>query len=87
MYDIPESIEELFANGEQSYTITDPEQSGDNIFGMALFLECLDVPEEMIEVDDGTQVTLFNGKKRIVINSGGIGDFHLHGFDVAVLDA
>lgn len=39
------------------------------------------------ECDDGTQVTLFNGKRRIVIDSGGLGDFPLHGYDVTVLDA
>jgi len=85
-YDIPESVKELFANGESSYSITDPYQSGDNIFAMNLFLECVGVPDEMIVIDDGTQVTLKNGDKRIVIDSGGLGDFHLHGFDVTVLD-
>lgn len=86
MYDIPESVDELFENGESSYSITDPEQSGDNIFAMNLFLECVGVPSEMVECDDGTQVTLFDGKRRIVIDSGGLGDFHLHGYDVTVVD-
>ena len=87
VYEIPESVEELFNNGERSYSITDPEQSGDNIFAMNLFLECVGVPAEMVECDDGTQVTLNAGKRRIVIDSGGLGDFHLHGYDVTVLDA
>lgn len=30
-------------------------------------------------------VTLFDGKRRIVIDSGGLGDFHLHGYNVTVL--
>lgn len=86
MYEIPGSVEELFNNGEQSYSITDPNQSGDNIFAMNLFLECVGVPAEMVECDYGTQVTLFNGEQRIVIDSGGLGDFHLHGYDVTVMD-
>lgn len=86
MYDIPESVAELFANGEASYRITDPEQSGDNIFALRLFLDLVGVPSEMVECDDWTQVTLFNGVRRIAIDSGGLGDFHLHGYDVTVLD-
>lgn len=52
---------------------------------MQLFLELVEVPEEMIECDDGTQVTLFDGTTRLVIDSGGLGDFHLHGYDVTVI--
>lgn len=85
MYDIPESVDELFANGEENYSITDPEQSGDNVFAMRLFLECVGVPDDMVESDYGTQVTLFNGKRRLVVDSGGLGDFHLHGFQVTEL--
>ena len=86
-YCIPENVAELFANGESSYSITDPDESGDNIFAMNLFLEAVGVPSEMVEEDLGTQVTLFDGKTRIVIDSGGLGDFHLHGYDVTVVDA
>jgi len=86
MYNIPGSVEELFANGESNYSITDPDEPGDNIFAMGLFLECVGVPGEMVELDDGTQVTLFDGKTRLVIDSGGLGDFHLHGFDVTVVN-
>lgn len=41
----------------------------------------------MSECHDGTQVTLFDGETRIVIDSGGLGDFHLHGYDVTILEA
>lgn len=85
-YNIPESVEELFANGEQSYSISDIDQPGSNVFGMLLFLGCVGVPTDMIEDNQGTQVTLFDGTKRIVIDSGGLGDFHLHGFDVSVVE-
>jgi len=83
-YNIPDNVQELFANGECSYSIIDPDQPGDNIFSLRLFLECVGVPSEMIEEDLGTQVTLCDGTKRIVIDSGGLGDFHRHGYDVTV---
>ena len=84
-WDIPEDVAELFANGERSYHIKDEDQVGDNIFAMNLFLECVGVPSEMIKHHDGTQVTLFDGKTHLVIDSGGLGDFHLHGYDVTIL--
>lgn len=84
-YDIPESVAELFANGERSYHIIDVDQAGDNVFAMRLFLECVGVPAEMVECDDGTQITLFDGTTRIVIDCRGLGDFHLHGYDVTVI--
>ena len=86
-YDIPENTAELFANGERSYHIKDRDEAGCNIFAMNLFLECVGVPSEMIQCHDGTQVTLFDGKTRLVIYSGGLGDSHLHGYDVTILEA
>ena len=86
MYDIPETVEELFSNGEAAYSITDPEQPGDNIFAMRLFLDLVGVPDGFIEIDDGTQVTVFDGETRLVIDSGGLGDFHLHGFTTTVVE-
>ena len=84
-YSIPENTVELFANGERSYHIKDPAEAGDNIFAMNLFLEFVGVPSEMIECHEGTQVTLFDGETRLVIDSGGLGDFHLHGYEVTIL--
>jgi hypothetical protein len=86
-YCIPENTSELFANGDKSYHIKDRDQAGDNIFAMNLFLECVGVPSEIVECHDGTQVTLFDGRTRMVIDSGGLGDFHLHGYDVTILEA
>jgi len=86
MYDLPETLDDLFRNREASYSITDPEQRGDNIFALNLFLELVGVPDEMIERWDETQATLFDGNRRIVIDSGGLGDFHLHGYDVSVVE-
>lgn len=85
-YNIPGDAKEFFANGEEQYSIIDHEQSGDNIFAMQLFLECVDIPDEMIEEDDGTQVVLSNGTKRLVIDSYGLGNFDRHGYDVTVAE-
>jgi len=84
-WNIPNNVKELFSNGDQSYSIRDTDYSGDNIYAMGLFLDNVGIPEEMIETNDGTQVILFDGKTRLCVNSGGLGDFHLHGFEVTVL--
>ncbi len=86
-YRIPGDVDELFANGEAQYQICDPDHPGDNLFAMELFLESVDVPEQFIEEDDGTQVVLSNGSARLCIDSYGLGDFHLHGYDVTVMEA
>jgi hypothetical protein len=82
-YSIPADSDELFANGETHYHIHDHERSGDNIFALQLFIECVDVPEQFIVEDNGTQVIVCNGEKTLCIDSGGEGDFHLHGYDVS----
>jgi len=84
-YYIPADVDELFANGRAQYEIYDRDQAGDNVFAMDLFLECVGVPEEMIEEDEGTQVILNDGVTLLCIDSGGLGDFYHHGYDVTVL--
>jgi hypothetical protein len=44
--------------------------------------------DEMIEEDNGTQVILKhpNYKYKLCIDSGGLGDFFSHGYDVSVLE-
>lgn len=37
----------------------------------------------MIVEDYGTQIVVEKDGKKLVIDSGGLGDFHLHGFDVS----
>ena len=81
-YNVPGDVAELFANGENQYSICDPEQSGNNIFAMNLFVELVDIPAEMIIEDEGTQIIVTDGNKTLCIDSGGLGDFHLHGYDV-----
>lgn len=87
VWDIPADTDELFANGSANYSICDRGYPGDNVYGMRLFLESVGVPPEMIELDDGTQVTLSGGQKRLVVDCGGLGDFHKHGFCVTELQA
>lgn len=86
IYEVPENTAELFTNGETSYRICDPEQSGDNIEAMNLFINVVDIPSEMIEENYGTQITICDGSKRLVIDSGGLGDFHLHGYEVSLAE-
>ena len=84
-YYIPADVDELFTNGKAQYEIYDWDQAGDNVFAINLFLECVNVPDEMIEECEGTQVILNDGVTRLCIDSGGLGDFYHHGYDVTVL--
>lgn len=86
-YSVPGDVAELFANGEDSYEIRDPEQSGDNIFAMTLFCEVVGIPEDMIVTDDGTQIIVTDGNKTLCIDSCGLGDFHLHGYSVSEIES
>lgn len=85
VYDLPGDVDELFANGEYHYEIRDAEQSGDNIFAMKLFIEAVGIPEAMIVADYETQIIVDNGERQLRIDSYGLGDFHLHGYDVTVV--
>jgi hypothetical protein len=89
IYEIPDSVKELFEQGENSYRIIDysiPEM--DNIESMQYFLESIGATDDNIETDDGTQVVLvhpdFNHK--LVVDSSGLGDFYSHGYDVSFLE-
>jgi len=83
-YEVPENCVELFANGDAFYVIEDPEKRGDNVFEMKIFLESVGVPESFVEFDEGTRVILSNGEKRLQIDSGGLGDFSSHCFQVSL---
>ena len=85
-YDIPDSIEELFNNGDSNYSITDPNQSGDNIFGLNLFLDHLNIDEDNMELNEETRVILLYNGKRLTIDCYGLGDFHLHGYEVKIIE-
>jgi len=88
IYEIPASVKELFDYGEtMGYRIIDytkPEM--DNIQSMAFFLELIGVKDENIFQDDGTQVILMHPdyEYKLVIDSGGLGDFYAHGFTISL---
>lgn len=86
-YDIPESVSELFANGERSYSIVDYDiEPMDNIQSMAFFLDEVGVTCEDIAEADGTQVYLKHKDYpyQMCVDAGGLGDFYSHSFSVSI---
>jgi hypothetical protein len=90
IYDVPSSMDELFERGENSYRIIDYTiEEMDNIQSMCYFLDYIGAVGDNIEVDDGTQVVIVHPgfDYKLVIDSGGLGDFYSHGYDVSFLVA
>ena len=89
-YEIPDSIKELFEQGETSYRIIDydPTMEMDNIQSMQHFCEVVGISNDFIETNDGTQIVLKHPdfENKLVVDSGGLGDFFSHGFDVSKYD-
>lgn len=90
IYEIPDNIANLFKEvngngGILSYRIINytERMSMDNNESMQHFIESVGITTDYIEEDLGTQITLIHPDydKRIVIDSGGLGDFYSHGFD------
>lgn len=89
IYEIPDNFTELFnevyENGSMSYRIIDYNEGMhmDNIQSLRYFLDCVGIYDDYIEEDLGTQVTLSHPEylDRIVIDSGGLGDFYSHSFE------
>lgn len=86
-WNLPKDVNELFANVPTSYHIIDHDYSGDNIYAMSLFVDNVTGLGDFITLDDGTQITATKDGKTIVIDSGGLGDFHMHGYDVTLSEA
>ena len=87
IYEIPNSVKEMFEQGENSYRIIDYSiQEMDNIQSMQYFIEHIGATSDNIEVDDGTQVVIIHPDfgHKLVIDSGGLGDFYSHGYDVTL---
>lgn len=87
-YDIPETIEALFNNGNCFYSIVDYDINPmDNIASMKLFLDEIGIKEENIAEYDGTQVYLKHDAFpfQIRVDSGGLGDFYSHSFNATVI--
>ena len=84
-HDIPASVEELFELGECSYSIVGYDREMDNIESLAYFLDEIGAGPWVCE-DWGTQVRLVHQgfTYELVIDSGGLGDFYSHRYDVHV---
>lgn len=89
IYEIPDSLLDLFKkvleNDGTSYRIIDYNDgmSMDNVEAMRHFIDCVEISDDFIEEDFGTQIILKHPDfdKKVVIDSGGLGDFFSHGFD------
>lgn len=90
IYEIPDDINSLFKevdenDGSVSYRIIDYGEgmSMDNNESMQYFVDCVGISQDSIEEDLGTQIALGHSRysKRIIVDSGGLGDFFSHGFD------
>lgn len=90
IYEVPEMVKQMFSDAPTSYRIIDysDNMEMDNIQSMQYFLNYIEFPSEDILEDYGTQVILqhpdFDFK--ICIDSGGLGDFFSHGFDVNIYE-
>ena len=88
IYEIPESVIDLFEQGENSYRIIDYDEGMemDNNESMEYFLEQIEATEENMVLEDGTMVILKHKdfEETYIIESGGLGDFFSHGFDVSL---
>jgi len=73
IYEIPDSVKEMFEQGENSYRIIDYSiNEMDNNQSMQYFLDCIGASEN-IDIDDGTQVVVKHPDfdHKLVIDSGG----------------
>jgi hypothetical protein len=60
----------------------------DNNKSMEHFIECVGIPNENIEKNEGTQIVVSHEdyNYKIVIDAGGLGDFYSHGFDLSLYE-
>ena len=87
IYEIPNSVKEMFEQGEISYRIIDYSiQDMDNIESMQHFLYCIGATSDNIETDNGTQVVIIHPDfdHKLLIDSSGLGDFYSHCYDVTL---
>lgn len=88
-YDIPGDVREMFSNREASYKIIDYKINDmDNIESLSFFIDMVGVEDEHIAVYDGTQAVLKHPDfdYMLVIDSGGLGDFFSHGYEVSIFN-
>jgi hypothetical protein len=88
-YNIPSDLDDLVSEIKKAnlyFDINDPDQSGDNNFSMNLFVESLNIPQENIVMDEGTLLQIKTNDYLFEIHSSGGGDFHLHNYEINVLE-
>jgi hypothetical protein len=89
IYEIPNSVTDLFEQGENSYRIIDYEiPDMDNIESLGYFLDQVGVSNGDIYESESTQVVLTHPDFdfMLVVDSGGLGDFYSHRYDVSVYE-
>lgn len=90
IYEMPDSVAHMFSSGWScSYRVIDYTIGEmDNIQSMQFFLDYIGATDENIIEDSGTQVILCHPDypQHLCIDSGGLGDFFSHGFDVSEVD-
>ena len=89
-YEIPDSITDLFEQGENSYRIIDYEiPDMNNIESLGYFLDQVGVSNGDIYESGSTQVVLTHPDFdfMLVVDSGGLGDFYSHRYDVSLYEA
>lgn len=90
IYEIPGRIEDLFLEAPNSYRIIDysPNMEMDNIQSMHYFIDCVGINDNFILEDYGTQLILQHPvfDYKVVIDSGGLGDFCSHGYEVTIFE-
>lgn len=94
-YEIPSDVGEIFSDvkendGGASYRIVNYEEgmSMNNHEAMQHFIDCVEIPDDYIEENLGTQITLVHPdySKKVTIDSGGLGDFFCHGYECSWTD-
>jgi hypothetical protein len=90
IYEIPDSVTDLFEQCENSYRIIDYEIPGmNNIESLEYFLNQIGATNGDIYEGGSTQVVLTHPDfdYMLVIDSGGLGDFYSHRYDVSLYEA
>jgi len=87
-YNMPESIVDIFEEGEGQWTAQDyaPEMEMDNVEAMNWFMEKVGIRDEDCASIEDTQIILKHPEypHKLCVDSGGLGDFFSHGFDVSI---
>ena len=89
-YCLPEDLDELFRTGPTQWYAREyvPEMEMDNVQAMAWFMDVVGISDgDCIAIED-TQIVVRSPAHpfTLCIDSGGLGDFFSHGFDVSIVE-